>query len=154
MILFFYISLWTRATRRQRAHHVHFRQACTDLNHLTSLSGMTTTATTKLNRSPSAENVQIKMVLQRSKKPIHALRQVVRKFPKCCPRRRRRKEVSCSCQPWRLYQGEGSRRRKHSSGAVWESRWTSWAVRPNESSGFRGRKDLLNRASALVTTCP
>ena len=42
----------------------------------------------------------------------------------------------------------------HSSGAVWESRWTSWAVRPNEPSGFRGRKDLLNRASALVTTCP
>ena len=24
------------------------------------------------------------------------------------------------------------------------------AVRPNEPSGFRGRKDLLNRASALV----
>ena len=29
-----------------------------------------------------------------------------------------------------------------------------WAVRPNEPSGFRGRKELLNRASALVTTCP
>ena len=42
----------------------------------------------------------------------------------------------------------------YSSGAVSESRWTSWAVRPNEPSGFRGRKDLLNRASALVTTCP
>ena len=42
----------------------------------------------------------------------------------------------------------------HSSGAVWESRWTSWAVRPNEPSGFHGRKDLLHRASALVTTCP
>ena len=42
----------------------------------------------------------------------------------------------------------------HSSGAVGESRWTSWAVRPNEPSGFRGRKDLLHRASALVTTCP
>ena len=42
----------------------------------------------------------------------------------------------------------------HSSGAVWESRWTSWAVRPNEPSGFRGRKELLNRVSALVTTCP
>ena len=41
-----------------------------------------------------------------------------------------------------------------SSGAVGESRWTSWAVRPNEPSGFRGRKDLLHRASALVTTCP
>ena len=45
-------------------------------------------------------------------------------------------------------------RSSHSSGAVWESRWTSWAVRPNEPSGFRGRKDLLNRDSALVTTCP
>ena len=46
------------------------------------------------------------------------------------------------------------KRQHHSSGAVWESRWTPWAVRPNEPSGFRGRKDLLNRASALVTTCP
>ena len=26
--------------------------------------------------------------------------------------------------------------------------------RSNEPSGVRGRKDLLNRASALVTTCP
>ena len=26
------------------------------------------------------------------------------------------------------------------------------AVRPNEPSGFRGRKELLDRASALVTT--
>ena len=42
----------------------------------------------------------------------------------------------------------------HSSGAVWVSRWTSWAVRPNEPSGFRGRKELLNRASVLVTICP
>ena len=42
----------------------------------------------------------------------------------------------------------------HSSGAVWESRWPSWAVRPNEPSGFGGRKDLLNHASALVTACP
>ena len=42
----------------------------------------------------------------------------------------------------------------HSSVAVWESRWPSWAVRPNEPSGFTGRKELLNRASALVTTCP
>ena len=44
--------------------------------------------------------------------------------------------------------------RAHSSGAVWESRWTSWAVRPNEPSDFRGRKDLLNHASALVSACP
>ena len=42
----------------------------------------------------------------------------------------------------------------HSSGAAWESRWPSWAVRPNEPSGFRGRKAILNHASALVTTCP
>ena len=25
---------------------------------------------------------------------------------------------------------------------------------PNEPSGFRGRKELLHRASALVKTCP
>ena len=37
---------------------------------------------------------------------------------------------------------------RDSSGAV------SWAVCPNEPSGFRGRKNLLNRASALVITCP
>ena len=42
----------------------------------------------------------------------------------------------------------------HSSGAVWESRRLSWAGRPNEPPGFRGRKELLNRASALVTACP
>ena len=42
----------------------------------------------------------------------------------------------------------------HSSGAVWELRWPSWAVRPNEPSDFHGRKELLNRTSALVTTCP
>ena len=28
------------------------------------------------------------------------------------------------------------------------------SVLTGEPSGFRGRKDLLNRASALVTTCP
>ena len=35
-----------------------------------------------------------------------------------------------------------------------ESRWPSWAVRPNEPSGFRGRKAILNLASALVSACP
>jgi len=39
-----------------------------------------------------------------------------------------------------------------SSGAVWESRWTSWAVRPNGPSGFRGHKDL--HARTLVSACP
>ena len=29
-----------------------------------------------------------------------------------------------------------------------------WAVRPNEPSGFRGRKAILNHASALVSACP
>ena len=29
-----------------------------------------------------------------------------------------------------------------------------WAVRPNEPSGFRGRKAILNHASALVTSQP
>ena len=44
--------------------------------------------------------------------------------------------------------------KKHSSGAVWESRGPSLAVRPNEPSGFRGRKAILNHASALVSACP
>ena len=43
---------------------------------------------------------------------------------------------------------------EHSSGAVWESRWPPWAVRPNEPSGIRGRKAILNHASALVSACP
>ena len=42
----------------------------------------------------------------------------------------------------------------HSSGAVWELRWPSWAVRPNEASGFRGRKAILDHALALVSACP
>ena len=41
---------------------------------------------------------------------------------------------------------------KHSSGAVWESRWPSWAVRPNEPSGFRGRKVILIHASAEISS--
>ena len=32
-----------------------------------------------------------------------------------------------------------------------ESRWPSWAVRPYKPSGFRGRKAILNHASALVS---
>ena len=44
---------------------------------------------------------------------------------------------------------------KHqSSGAVWESRWPSWAPRPNEPYGFRGRKATLSHAHALVTVRP
>ena len=35
-----------------------------------------------------------------------------------------------------------------------ESRWPSRAIRPNEPSGFRGRKAILNHASALVSACP
>ena len=42
----------------------------------------------------------------------------------------------------------------YSSGAVWESRWPSWAVCPNEPSGFCGCKAILNHASALVSACP
>ena len=41
-----------------------------------------------------------------------------------------------------------------SSGAVWESRWPSWAFRPNEPSGFLGRKAVLNHAHPLVSACP
>ena len=40
------------------------------------------------------------------------------------------------------------------AGEFSRSRWTSWAVRPNEPSGFRGRKAILNHASALVSACP
>ena len=42
----------------------------------------------------------------------------------------------------------------HSLGAVSESSWPSWAVRPNEPHVFRGRKAILNHASALVSACP
>ena len=41
-----------------------------------------------------------------------------------------------------------------SSGAGWELRWTSWAVHPNEPSGFHGCKAILNHAHALVSACP
>ena len=41
-----------------------------------------------------------------------------------------------------------------SSGAVSKSRWPSWAVRPNEPPGFRGRKAVLNNDHALVSACP
>ena len=39
-----------------------------------------------------------------------------------------------------------------SSGA--ESRWPSWAFRPNDSYGFCRRKATLNHASALAAVCP
>ena len=44
--------------------------------------------------------------------------------------------------------------RIQSLGAVWESRWPSWAFRPNEPYGFCGSKATVNHASALVTVCP
>ena len=68
---------------------------------------------------------------------------------------RMRQERSESARQRRtaLYESD-HHHQQHSSGAVWESRWPSWAVRPNEPSGYRGRKDLLNRASALVSACP
>ena len=43
---------------------------------------------------------------------------------------------------------------RHSSEPCGKSRWPSWAGRPNEPSGFRGRKAILNHASALVSACP
>ena len=42
----------------------------------------------------------------------------------------------------------------HSSGAVWELRWLSWAVCPNELYGFHRCKAILNCAHALVSACP
>ena len=53
-----------------------------------------------------------------------------------------------------LHNQMGSVSNLHSSGAVWELRWPSWAVRPNKPSGFRGRKAILNHALALVSACP
>ena len=67
-------------------------------------------------------------------------------FYKCNPR------VYCMC--FGLWPFNLSFLSTHSSGAVWESRWPSWAVRPNEPSGFRGRKAILNHASALVKLVP
>ena len=55
--------------------------------------------------------------------------------------------------PW-VHVALRPQKRDPSSGAVWESRCPSWAVRPNEPSGFRGRKAILNHASALVSACP
>ena len=36
--------------------------------------------------------------------------------------------------------------KKQSSGAVWKSKWPSWAFRPNDPYGFCGRKATLNHA--------
>ena len=50
-----------------------------------------------------------------------------------------------------------SRRKENqikSSGAVWKSRWPSWAPCPNQPDGFCGCKATLNHAHALVTVCP
>ena len=44
-----------------------------------------------------------------------------------------------------------NKRKIQSSGAVWKSRWPSWAPRPNEPYGFCGRKATLNHAHALVS---
>ena len=61
-------------------------------------------------------------------------------------------------QPERLYQGEVTSGEQRHMKAINNNlniiSWPSWAGRPNETSGFRGRKELLNRASALVTACP
>ena len=58
----------------------------------------------------------------------------------------------------RLYQGDLLLERGGGGGGVIVQelceRWPSWAGRPNEPSGFRGRKAILNHASALVTACP
>ena len=43
--------------------------------------------------------------------------------------------------------------RSPSSGAVWKSKWPSWAFRHNEPYGFCGRKATLHH-EALVTVCP
>ena len=45
----------------------------------------------------------------------------------------------------------------YSLGAVWETRWPSWAGRLNEPSGFRWRKAIsswTDHVSAFVSVCP
>ena len=37
---------------------------------------------------------------------------------------------------------------------MWKSRWPSWAPRPHQPYGFRGRKAILKHASALVSASP
>ena len=69
--------------------------------------------------------------------------------PRSCPPTRSAPSERFGIRLWKQPSAQA-----HSSGAVWESRWPSWAVRPNEPSGFRGRKDILNHALALVTACP
>ena len=65
------------------------------------------------------------------------------------------RRFSTTCLPTQLVQSQPYEWGLiHSSGAVWESRWPSWAVRPNEPYGFRGRKAILNHAHALVSACP
>ena len=39
-------------------------------------------------------------------------------------------------------------------GAVWKSRWPSWAPRPNELYGFCGRKATMNHWSQFVPNMP
>ena len=58
-----------------------------------------------------------------------------------------------SKRPW-LCKAAIAMASRHSSGAVWESRWPSWAVLPKKPYGFRGRKAILNHASTLVSACP
>ena len=50
--------------------------------------------------------------------------------------------------------GTAAKAQVQSLGAVWKSRWMSWASCPNEPYGFCGGKATLNHASALVTVCP
>ena len=44
--------------------------------------------------------------------------------------------------------------RAQSSGAVWKSRWPSWAPVPNKPYGFCGRKATLNNNRASFKTSP
>ena len=51
----------------------------------------------------------------------------------------------------RIGQGGYSLGSEQGKKLIVQSRWPSWVVRPNEPSGFRGRKAISNHASALVS---
>ena len=65
--------------------------------------------------------------------------------------------VACatvSLHPYILDDAHAHQELKMTNSHIVQELCESRGGRPNEPSGFRGRKYLLNRASALVATCP
>ena len=81
--------------------------------------------------------------------------QFVQELPHlACPRSDSVLSTWWTHRPMDQYRGPCSGLRCQRSAAVWKSRWPSWAFRPKEPYGFRGRKATLNHAHALVSACP